>query len=79
MVARLLGRDSSRRIIDEHHLEQVQALVIEVGREWLLVISLPLGERCLEIGIGRDARPQVFRGSSESTGDRQISVSQTNL
>lgn len=77
VVARLLGRNSSCRVIDKHHLEQVQALVIEAGRERLLVVSLPLGERCLKIGIGCDARPQVFCGSSESTGDKQILVSQT--
>lgn len=70
VVARLLGRNSSCRVINEHHLEQVQALVIEVGREWLLVVSLPLGERRLEIGIRCDTGPLVFRGSSESTRDR---------
>ena len=70
MVASLLGRDSSGRVVDKHHLQQIQALLVEVRGERALEISLPLRERRLEIGVGRDAGPQVLGRGSESTTPR---------
>lgn len=67
VVASLLGRNSSCRVVDKHHLKQIQALIIEVRAECLCVVPLPLGERSLEIGVGCDAGPQVFGRGSEST------------
>ena len=60
VVARLLGRDAARRIVDEHHLQQVEARVVEVGAEGLRLVADPLGERRLEVGVGGDAGPDII-------------------
>lgn len=51
VVASLLGRDAAGGIIDQHHLQQVETLVVEILAQRLTVIASPLGERGLEIGI----------------------------
>ena len=51
MVARLLGGDATRGVVDEHHLEKIEANVVEVGAERLGFVANPLGERRLEVGV----------------------------
>lgn len=45
VVNGLLRGNASRRIVHQHHLEQVQALVIKVAAKRQLPVALPLGER----------------------------------
>jgi hypothetical protein len=38
---------------------------VEVLAKVLAVVALPLGEGCLEVRVGCDARPILFRGGTE--------------
>jgi hypothetical protein len=44
VVASCLGRDASGRVVDEHHLEKLEAGVVEAMAEDIVVVTLPLGE-----------------------------------
>lgn len=44
VVASCLGRDTSGRVVDEHHLEKLEAGVVEAVAEDIVVVTLPLGE-----------------------------------
>lgn len=44
VVASCLGRDTSGRVIDEHHLEKLEAGIVEAVAEDIVVVTLPLGE-----------------------------------
>lgn len=44
VVASCLGRDASGRVVDEHHLEKLEAGVVEAVAEDIVVVTLPLGE-----------------------------------
>lgn len=60
VIARLLGRYTTGGIVDQHHLQQVEALVVKIVADGVRVVSLPLGKRRLEVGIRGDARPKVL-------------------
>lgn len=55
-----LGGDAAGGVVDEHGLEQVESGGVEVVAKGGRVISSPLGEGRLEIGIRGDARPDVL-------------------
>jgi hypothetical protein len=50
MLTSLFGGDASGGIVDEKHFEEIQSRFVEVGAENLVRISLPFGERGLEVG-----------------------------
>lgn len=66
VVARLLRRDAAGRVIDEHHLQQFESSMVEIGRERLTEVSFPLRKRRLEVWIRRHARPHLFRRGAEN-------------
>ena len=70
VVAGLLGRDAAGRVVDEEHLEEVEALLVEVGAQGCLHVALPLGERGLEVGVRGNAGPDVLGGSAQETASR---------
>jgi hypothetical protein len=72
VVAGLLGRDAAGRVVDEHHLEQVQALLVQVGTQRHRRIANPRGEGGLEVGVAGDAGPDVFGGSAEEAGGKRL-------
>lgn len=65
VVAGLLGGDAAGRVVDEHHLEEVEAGVVEVAAQRGGLVASPLGEGRLEVGIAANARPDVFRGCAQ--------------
>lgn len=75
VVACCLGRDSAGRIVDEHGFKKLETDVVEVLAEWYVVVAYPLGEGCLEVGIGGDAGPDVLsRGSKQTIGGKEVSM-----
>lgn len=66
VVAGLLGRDAAGGVVDEHHLEEVEPGVVEVGTDGLVHVAGPLGERRLEVRIRSDAGPVLFGGGAEN-------------
>lgn len=60
VVASLLGGDSASGVIDEQHLQKLKTHVVEVRAQHSVLISLPLGERWLEVGVGCDSGPHLF-------------------
>ncbi len=73
VVAGLLGRDAAGGVVDEHHLEQVEAGVVEVGAEGGVGVAHPLGERGLEVGVAGHAGPDVLgRGAEEAAGELEL-------
>lgn len=54
------GGDATRRVVDEHHLEQVETVLVQVLADWGAVVSCPVGERGLIVRVGRYARPYVL-------------------
>ena len=70
VVAGLLGRDAAGGVVDEHHLEQVEAGVVEVGAEGGVGVPHPLGERGLEAGVAGHAGPDVLGRSAKETADK---------
>lgn len=74
VVARLFRRDAASRVVDEHLLEQVEAMLVEWLTQGRAGVSDPLGERRLEIGIRGDAGPDLFRrGSKDAIGALAVS------
>lgn len=74
MVARCLGGNSAGGIVNEHGLKKLEADVVKILAEWYVVVACPLGEGCLEVGIGGDAGPDVLsRGSKQAIGGKEVS------
>ena len=44
VVASLLGRETPRRVIYQHHFQHVKPGVVQVCADWLSIIAAPLGE-----------------------------------
>lgn len=74
VVQGCLGRNTSNGIADEQVVEQLQALLVQVGAQRSGKVTLPLGERGLEVRIGSDTGPCVFIGCSEGSGDVSICI-----
>lgn len=69
VVAGLLGRDAAGRVVDEHHLQEVETLVIKVLAEGLAVIPQPLGEGGLKVRVRCHSGPDILcGGTKQSTG-----------
>lgn len=83
VLQRLLGRDATSRIVDEHglrmlafahaerslfpYIKQVQARWLKVRHHLLRLDARPLRERALVIGKRGDARPVRFVGGTEQS------------
>lgn len=63
-----LGRYTPSRVVHEHLLEQVEAVVIEVSAKGVVVVALPLGEGWFKVGVRCDTRPSLLRRCTENTG-----------
>lgn len=73
VVAGLLGRDAAGRVVDEHHLEQVQAGIVEVLAEGERRVANPLRKGSLKVGVGGDTGPDVFSWSAEQAVGSKVS------
>ena len=73
VIARLLGRDAAGRVVYKHHLEEVEAGLVEVVADGLVRVANPLGERRLEVGIRGDARPVLLGGCAENAAGGVVS------
>jgi hypothetical protein len=60
VVACLLRRDATSRVVHQHHLQQVQPCFIKVAAQWRMGVANPLGEGRLEVGISRNTGPDVL-------------------
>lgn len=69
VVAGLLGRDAAGGVVDEHHLEKVQARLVQVRAKGRGGVACPLGEGGLEVGIASHAGPDVLGRSAEETAE----------
>lgn len=69
VVAGGLGRDATGWIVDEHHLQQVEAVLIEVLAEGLTVIAGPLRKRGLEVWVASHTGPVILGGRSQNSAD----------
>jgi hypothetical protein len=67
VIAGLLGGDAPGRIVDKKHVKEVETSIVEVGTERHAVVADPLGEGSLEVGVRRDAWPNIFSRSAEET------------
>lgn len=67
VVAGLLGGDAAGRVVDQHHLEQVQTLFVKILAQRQVVLTNPLGEGGLEVRIAGYARPDVFSGCAKES------------
>lgn len=68
MLAGLLGGDATSGIVDQHVLQQREAVVVEVVAEGDCLVADPFGERGLEVWeacLILDARPVDFGGSTK--------------
>jgi len=72
VVASLLGGDAAGGVVDEHHLEEIETLVIKVLAEGLAVIPQPLGERGLEVGVRRHSGPDILCGGAEQSAGEKL-------
>lgn len=61
-----LCRYTPSRVINQHLLKQVETVVIEVGAKGVVVVTLPLGKRWFEVGVGCDTRPGLLRRCTEN-------------
>lgn len=61
-----LGRNSPRRVVDQHHLEQFETVVVKRAAERIAIITLPLGEGCFEVRVRCDTWPDLFGGRTKS-------------
>lgn len=50
MIAGLLGGNATCWVVDEHLLEEIETILVEIRAQWVVVVALPLRERWLEIG-----------------------------
>jgi hypothetical protein len=74
VVDRLLCANASSRVVHQHALQEVQAVLTEnldaVGVDHLVVLlPLPLGETALEVWERLDARPVGLGGSAQDAED----------
>jgi hypothetical protein len=63
VLACCLGGYASRRVVNQHHLKELQSILIEVRAQSLVHVSLPLGEGWFEVGeagLVRNSRPFGF-------------------
>jgi hypothetical protein len=67
VVACLLGGDAAGGIIHKHHLEEIEARIVKVLAKRLGVITHPLREGRLEVGVRGDAWPDVFAWSAKQS------------
>lgn len=67
VVAGLLGRDAAGGVVDEHHLEKIQARLVQIRAELRGGVAHPLGEGSLEVGIAGHAGPNVLGRSAKET------------
>jgi hypothetical protein len=70
VVAGLLGGDAAGRVVDEHHLEQIQPGVVEVRAKLRVRVALPLGEGRLEVRVDvvvGDAGPGLLGGRAQES------------
>lgn len=65
VVTGLFGGDAAGRVVYEHHLEKLEADVVEAAAEGGALVANPLGKGALEIGVRSDTRPDLFAGGSE--------------
>ena len=69
VLASLLGGNATSWIIDEHHFKKVESMVVKVDAQGYVWVSLPFGERWLEVweaGLVGDARPLLLgRGTQQ--------------
>lgn len=77
VVAGGLGRDATGRVVDKHHLQQVESVSVEVLAEGLVVIASPLRKGGFEVWVAGHARPVILGRRSQnpidglSVGDRK--------
>ena len=69
MVAGRLGRDATSRVVNKHHLQQVESVGVEVLAEGLAVIASPLGKGGLEVWVAGHTWPLVLRRRSQNSAD----------
>ncbi len=67
VVASLLRREAARRIVDQHHLQEIEARLIEVRAQRRPVVAQPFREGRLEVGIRGDAGPDVLGWRAQET------------
>lgn len=67
VVTSLFGRDTSSWIVDEHHLQELQAIVIEICAKRHGIVTLPLRKRGLEVGEGCNSWPVLLGRRSKKT------------
>ena len=65
MVAGLFGRDAASGVVDEQHLQQLQAVLVEVGAQDGSLVAFPLREGRLEVRVRGDTRPNLLRGGTQ--------------
>lgn len=65
MVAGGLCRNATGRVVDEHHLQKVESVIVEVLAEGLVMIASPLRKRGLEVWVAGHARPVVLAWGSQ--------------
>lgn len=58
--ASLLSAEATRRVVHEHHLEQIKAVWVEVGAKWDVDIANPFREGGFEVGERGHTLPVVF-------------------
>jgi hypothetical protein len=68
VVAGLLGRDAAGRVVGKHHLKEVETGLVEVRDQGNRVVTNPLGEGRLEVGIARNAGPDLLSRGAEQAG-----------
>lgn len=76
--ASLLGGDATSGIVDQHVLEEVESLLVEVRAEGYRLVADPFGERGLKVGeagLVLNARPFGFSGGTQQPGSVSNCVS----
>lgn len=65
VVAGTLGRDAAGRVIHQHHLEELEAIGVEARAQGQRLVSDPLGERALKVGVRGDTGPDILGWRAE--------------
>jgi hypothetical protein len=51
MVASLLSGYTSSWVVNQHHIQQIESLLVQVGTESSVVVTKPFRERGLEVRV----------------------------
>lgn len=51
MIACLFRGQTASRVVDEHHLQKLESVMIEITGKWRIGVAVPFGEGRLEVRV----------------------------